>query len=203
MALIDGEGKPIPEESWGGDLDPVRQAICVDCGTPIPFGKFCPTCMSKACAKNKEIMVARREKLDNEAQVPKTPNPYKPPSHEMDMTVAMAKAQERAQAIVTPGATVEPDTTDHLQKARPAPQDTTGTVENNDDSPGGGLVLPAGAAQQVGLRRRSDDFLVTQAMMWLAELRGLAEEGKISREVAVEALQATAELTYTLACLLK
>jgi hypothetical protein len=64
-------------------------------------------------------------------------------------------------------------------------------------------VLPAGAAQQVSVRRRGDDFLVSQGVMWLGELRGLAEEGKITREQAAEILQLTAELNYALAGILK
>lgn len=58
--MIDGEGKPIPPGSWGGDLDPMRGSACATCGVPIPFGKFCPTHQSAARDKNEQIAAERR-----------------------------------------------------------------------------------------------------------------------------------------------
>jgi hypothetical protein len=195
-------------------LDPPRPKQCVKCGAPIPFGKFCATHLAEARAENQQIMEQKRlAKGIDPAPVPVAPSPHEPPAHEVDMTVAMAKAQERAQAIVTPGETVE-KAENHLAQAGP-PRDTTRTVGINAGTlnqaglndvppdPTPSLVLPAGAAQQVSVRRRGDDFLVSQGVMWLGELRGLAEEGKITREQAAEILQLTAELNYALAGILK
>jgi hypothetical protein len=65
------------------------------------------------------------------------------------------------------------------------------------------LILPVAAAQQVSLRRRGDDFLIGQAVMWMGALTGLAEEGKVHRVLAAELLMKAAELTYALAALCK
>lgn len=61
--MLDGEGKPIPPGSWGGDLDPMRGSRCRDCGAPIPFGNFCPAHLAAARKKNEEIVAERIREL--------------------------------------------------------------------------------------------------------------------------------------------
>lgn len=61
--LTDGEGKPIPPGSWGGDLDPMRSSTCRECGVPIPFGALCPQHLASARAKNEAIMAERIKEL--------------------------------------------------------------------------------------------------------------------------------------------
>jgi hypothetical protein len=121
------------------------------------------------------------------------------------MVAAMAHANERAQSIVTPGVTVDPPV-DHLSKSGPAthtPPDEPAIQPAQAQPVDRTIIMPQAAAQQVRIQRRSDDFLVSQAVMWIGELRGLAEEGKVPRDVAAEVLQVTAELTYALAGILK
>jgi hypothetical protein len=207
MTLQSGDGKPIPENSWGGDLDPQQAANCIECGAVIPFGKFCAAHLAAAREKNMEVHKAKLAERGEE--LPQAPPP-EPPAHEVDMTVAMAKAQERAHAIVTPGAEVPADTTNHLKQAGPAgPNMRTVGINAGQLSQAGlnehlpePLVLPAAAQDRRGLHR-GGDFLLSQGIMWLGELRNMAEDGKIGPESAAEILQIAAELTYALAGVLK
>jgi hypothetical protein len=211
MTLVDGEGKPIPPDSWGGDLDPNQQTRCRECGVPIPFGAFCPAHLEAARTKNEEVMAKLRAErgIDPEAPIdPTIQKSHHAPGREIDMDAEYAAAQERAQAIVTPDAEIPP-AHEHMPAAQEQvkPVQAAQTHEPPPQQPaepiGSSLVLPAAAADRVGLTRRSDDFLIGQAVMWLSELRTLAEDGKVRREAAAEILQLTAELTYALAGLLR
>lgn len=209
--LVDGEGKPIPEDSWGGDLDPVQTFRCEECGVAIPFGKFCPEHLQAARQQNEEFMARRRQDLgiDPNAQEHGLAKSHAP-ERELDMDALAAQERARAQAIVTPGQQV-PQPVDHMA---PTPlRDRTRTVGvnagmlsqagENDVPEKSNLILPATTQERIGLKRRGDEFLIGQAVMWMNELRGLAEEGKVNRELAAELLQICAELTYALAGLLR
>ncbi len=214
MSFVDGEGKPVPPESWGGDLQhvdgvspPQQQLTCAECGTPVPFGKFCPAHLQAAQTKNEEMMAKSLEQqgIDPEKAKVEANLARQAQAEPVDMTVAMAQAQERAKAIVTPGTSVPPDGTDHMAKSGPAGAEplVQPATPAPQPQPQASLILPGAAQDRVGLGRRGDEFLIGQAVMWIGELRGLAEEGKVQRPLAAELLQLTAELTYALAGLVK
>lgn len=201
MSLVDGEGKPIPPGSWGGDLDPAQATRCRECGVPILFGNFCPQHFNEAREKNEEFMAQRRKELGIDPDVPVDPDLVKSApaaEREIDMDALAAKERARAQAIMTPGQEI-PKPVDHMaappEPAKP-PQQAAPPASNS-------LILPASAQERSVLKRRSDDFLIGQAVGWIGELRTMAEEGKVPAHLAGELLQLTAELTYALAGLLK
>lgn len=210
MSLVDGEGKPIPRDSWGGDLDPQQSMRCAECGVAIPFGKFCPQHLAAAQTKNEEMFAKSLEAqgIDPEQAKAEALAARQQQKEPVDMTVAMAQAQERAAAIVTPGQSIPPPDTDHLQKSGPAgaePPQAPPQVQPASPAPRprANLVLPAADQERVSITRRSDEFLIGQAVGWVAELRTMAEEGKVPKHLAPELLQLTAELTYALAGLVK
>jgi hypothetical protein len=192
MSLVDGEGKPIPPGSWGGDLDPAQVTKCRECGVPIPFGNFCSKHFEEARAKNEEFMAKRRKDLGLVKSVDAADA-----EREVDMDALAAQERARAQAIMTPGLEI-PRPVDHM-----APPQAVPPPKPADTPAPSSLILPAAAQERVSLKRRSDDFLIGQAVGWIGELRNMAEEGKVPDHLAPELIRLTAELTYALAGLLK
>ncbi|MBT8430111.1 MAG: hypothetical protein KJN79_09395 [Gammaproteobacteria bacterium] len=202
--LIDGEGKPIPPDSWGGDLDPIRQTSCRDCGTPIPFGKFCPQHLNAAREKNEGVMQAYRQEhgidpgqpMDKSLVIPGTTSPERT----IDMDAMAAAELERAKAITTPGVELPPPV-NHMapfpEQARPA--QAPHPHEPPPQQPEAPLsVIAAAQVGRSGIRRSDDGFLVRQGLMWLGELRTMAEDGKISPAERTDTVRLAAELIYAL-----
>lgn len=204
MNLIDGEGKPIPDGSWGGDLDPMRSSSCRECGVQIPFGKFCPQHLNAARQKNEQIMARRRaaQGIDEQAAqaaggLVKSEAAEPAIEREVDMDLLAAAEQARASAIVTPGKGVPP-AVDHM-----APFSGTPKTPVPTPAPKAPAAAPApsnlAAQGKVESPRNSDAFMADQGLVWVSTLRMMAEEGSLPADKRNDVLRAAAELIYALA----